>query len=110
MVPNDSIREDTADQRLNYKTGRWWGFAGIVSRDITGVVGLALRGEYFDDTDGARRGVDNLDIWELTFTTNIKIRESLLVGPEIRYDKANQGIFNGRDGELTMAIDLAYMF
>lgn len=91
-------------------TGKWWGFSGIISRDITDIVGIALRGEYFDDTDGARRGVDNLDIWEFTFTTNIKIRESLLVRPEIRYDEANQGIFNGHNGELTTAIDLAYMF
>ncbi|MEK7852322.1 MAG: outer membrane beta-barrel protein [Planctomycetota bacterium] len=95
---------------VNGSNGKWWGFAGIVSRDITDVVSLALRGEYFDDTDGARRGIDNLDIWELTFTTNIKIRESLLVRPEIRYDEANQGIFNGHDGEFTTAIDLAYMF
>ncbi|HLE87818.1 MAG TPA: outer membrane beta-barrel protein [Candidatus Brocadiaceae bacterium] len=107
---NDVFGKDTADQKLNYKTGKWWGFAGIISRDITDIVGLAFRGEYFDDRDGARRGVDNLDIWEITFTTNIKIRESLLVRPEVRYDKANQGIFNGHDGELTTAIDLAYMF
>lgn len=107
---NDVFGKDTTNQRLNYKNGNWWGFSGIISRDITDIVGIALRGEYFDDTDGARRGVDNLDIWELTFTTNIKIRESLLVRPEIRYDEANQGIFNGHNGELTTAIDLAYMF
>lgn len=90
--------------------GKWWGFAGIVSHDVTDVVGVAFRGEYFDDSDGARRGVDNLNIWEITFTTNIKIMESLLVRPEVRYDKANQGIFNGHDGELTTALDLAYIF
>ncbi len=92
------------------KNGQWWGFAGIVSQDITDAVGLAFRGEYFDDNDGARLDVAGLNIWEITFTTNIKIRENLLVRPEIRYDEANQDIFNGRDNELTTAIDVAYMF
>ena len=90
--------------------GKWWGFAGIVSHDLTDAVGVAFRGEFFDDSDGARRGVDNLHIWEVTFTTNIKIMESLLIRPEIRYDEANQVIFNGHDGELTTALDMAYIF
>jgi len=107
---NDIFGKDTADQRFNYKTGKWWGFSGIVSQDFTESFGLALRGEYFDDKDGARRGVDNLSIWELTLTVNTKIRENLLVRPEIRYDEANQGIFNGHNGEVTAAIDLAYLF
>ena len=55
-------------------------------------------------------GVNDLNIWETTFTTNIKIRQNLLVRPEIRYDQANQGIFGGTDNELTTAIDVAYMF
>src|SRR3990172_1940521 len=92
------------------ENGQWWGFAGIINQDLSDSVGVAFRGEYFDDKDGARLGVDALDIWEITFTTNIKIRENLLVRPEIRYDEANQDVFNGRDNELTTAIDVAYMF
>ena len=46
----------------------------------------------------------------MTFTTNIKIRENLLVRPEVRYDKADHGLFDGHDNELTTAIDFAYMF
>jgi hypothetical protein len=99
-------------------TGQWWGLSGIINQDLTDSVGVAFRGEYFDDGDGARLGGfddgDGFDldinIWEITFTTNIKIRENLLVRPEIRYDEANQDIFNGRDNELTTAIDVAYMF
>jgi hypothetical protein len=92
------------------ENGQWWGFAGIINQDLSDAVGVAFRGEYFDDNDGARLGVDALNIWEITFTTNIKIRENLLVRPEIRYDEANQDVFNGRDNELTTAIDVAYMF
>jgi len=40
--------------------GQWWGFSGIVNQDITDYFGLALRGEYFDDHDGARLGVSGL--------------------------------------------------
>ena len=65
------------------------GFSGIISQDITDSFGLAFRAEYFDDTDGARLGVARLDLWEVTLTANIKIRENLLVRPEIRYDDAD---------------------
>ncbi len=90
--------------------GKWWGISGILSQDITDSFGLALRGEYFDDDDGARIGIDDLQIWEVTLTANIKIRENLLVRPEVRYDKADQEIFAGQDNQLTTAIDFAYLF
>mgnify|MGYP001589369488 FL=1 len=102
--------EDGAMFATINENGQWWGFSGIVNQDITDSFGLALRGEYFDDNDGARLGVDALNIWEITLTANIKIRENLLVRPEIRYDEANQDVFSGHDGELTTAIDFAYMF
>jgi hypothetical protein len=107
---NDVFGKDTAEQRLHYKTGKWWGFSGIVNQDVTDSFGLALRGEYFDDNDGARRGVDSLQIWEITLTVNIKVGERLLIRPEVRYDKADLNIFNGHNGEVTTAIDLAYIF
>jgi hypothetical protein len=90
--------------------GKWWGFSGIVNQDITDYFGLAFRGEYFDDHEGARIGVSALHLWEITLTANFKIRENLLVRPEVRYDEASEDIFNGHQGELTTAIDLAYLF
>ncbi|MCR4321877.1 MAG: porin [Candidatus Brocadiaceae bacterium] len=92
------------------RNGKWWGISGIINQDITDSFGLALRAEYFDDRDGARLGVDKLDIWEITLTANIKIRENLLVRPEIRYDEASEEVFAGSDGQLTTAIGVAYMF
>lgn len=92
------------------KNGQWWGFSGIIDQEITDYFGLAFRGEYFDDHDGARLGVSALHLWELTLTANFKIRENLLVRPEIRYDEGSQDIFNGHQGELTTAIDFAYLF
>ncbi|MFN3533684.1 MAG: outer membrane beta-barrel protein, partial [Candidatus Brocadia sp.] len=86
------------------------GFSGIINQDITDYFGVALRGEYFDDSDGARLGVAKLNLWEVTLTANLKIRENLLVRPEVRYDEGSEDIFNGRDNELTTAIDLAYLF
>ena len=95
---------------------KWWGLSTILGYDFTDAVNVALRGEYFEDKDGGRIGVDGLDIWEATLTTTVKIRQNLLVRPEVRYDKANQGIFGGigkpggTDNELTTAVDVAYMF
>ena len=92
------------------RNGIWWGFSGIITQDLSDAVSVALRGEYFDDNDGARIGVMGLQMSEVTFTTNIKIRENLLVRPEIRYDDADQEIFAGQDNQLTTAIGVAYMF
>lgn len=89
---------------------KWWGISTILGYDFTDSVGVALRGEYFEDNDGGRIGISELGIWEATFTTNIKIRQNLLVRPEIRYDQADQDIFGGSDNSITTAIDLAYMF
>ena len=96
---------------------KWWGLSTILGYDFTDSVNVALRGEYFEDKDGGRIGVSGLDIWETTLTTTVKIRQNLLVRPEIRYDQANKGIFGGADrtsggtdNELTTAIDVAYMF
>lgn len=92
-------------------TGKWWGLAGIINQDFTDSFGVALRAEYFDDTDGARLGVAHLDLWEVTLTANIKIRENLLVRPEIRYDDADdQEVFAGKDNQLTTSIAFAYLF
>jgi len=112
-----AMNDDDGDGTLNgfdmdasSRNGEWWGISTILGYDFTDSVGIALRREYFEDKDGARMGVNDLNIWETTFTTNIKIRQNLLVRPEIRYDQANQGIFGGTDNELTTAIDVAYMF
>jgi hypothetical protein len=108
--------------------GKWWGFSGIVTQDITDAFGLALRGEYFDDKDGAMtevaRGADiedaegfvvgayekGLRVWGVTLTANIKIRENLLVRPEIRYDEANQAVYRGHRNDLSTAMSFAYLF
>ncbi|MGQ3686315.1 MAG: outer membrane beta-barrel protein [Candidatus Loosdrechtia sp.] len=108
--------------------GKWWGFSGILSQDITDAFGLALRGEYFDDGDGAMTGVatgagiedslgalvgtreKGLRVWGATLTANIKIRENLLVRPEVRYDEANQGAFRGHRSDLSTAMSFAYLF
>jgi len=95
----------------NPSNGKWWGGSAIVSRDITDSIGVALRGEYFDDNDGARVGVQHLRIWETTFTTNIKIRQNLFVRPEVRYDKANKDIFGtSNSGNLSTLIAFSYLF
>lgn len=102
--------------------GKWWGISGIVDQKITDSLGVAFRAEYFDDSDGARiaidedgdliSDIDGFRLWEVTGTVNIKIRENLLVRPEIRYDQMESGedVFDGQDGNLTAAFDVAYLF
>lgn len=102
---------DTLISPTTAANGKWWGGSAIVSRDITDSINLALRGEYFDDNDGARLGVTHLRIWETTFTTNIKIRQNLFVRPEVRYDKANKNLFGGTSqADLSTLIAFSYLF
>ncbi len=109
--------------RSNTGNAKWWGASTIVSRDITDSVGVALRGEYFADQDGARMGFLNpagtrgACVWETTFTTNIKIRQNLMVRPEVRYDHADEPIFgNSATGgtthfsNLSTLIAFSYVF
>ncbi len=97
--------------RADTGNGKWWGASTIVSRDITDSINLALRGEFFDDNDGARLGFTHLRIYEATFTTNIKIRQNLMVRPEIRYDHANLDIFGGTSqANLSTLIAFSYVF
>lgn len=81
---------------------RWWGIAQMIVIQPTPRVGLALRGEYFWDRQAARivpiapvmrsgtarsSGQSGLSYAEFTATVNIKIRDKLMIRPEVRMDK-----------------------
>ena len=68
-------------------TAQWWGAALYAMYDFTDSQQGALRYSYFDDTDGAR--AFGRSIWDITYTQNMKVRENLLLRPEVRYIKHN---------------------
>lgn len=102
----------------------WWGFAGIARYDFSPSGKsrrewyAALRGEYFDDADGARLpwgAPGGTRVWEVTATLAYRPFEDLLLRGEIRYDKAQAPIFfdgsDQRDShQVTLAFEAAFLF
>src|SRR5881296_4222403 len=74
----------------------WWALGGWVTYDFNSSVGLALRGDYVNDENGARTNgalgfpaapVDTgQKFGSATATLNVRAWPSALVRPEIRYD------------------------
>lgn len=89
----------------------WWGIAGYAVVDIHPAFTFALRGEYFDDQDGFRLGVeDGIAVYELTPTLIVKPFKGLIAGNrfmdnmewrfEFRWDHADEPYFVTDDGDL----------
>jgi Putative beta-barrel porin-2, OmpL-like. bbp2 len=105
----------------NDTTVEWNAFSGIVAYDMPEMfvipVGFALRGEYFDDSDGTRLGGDGYqNAWEVTTTLKLVLAEGLMFRTEYRYDAARHNLFErdnsrvGGDDQHTVAAELSYVF
>lgn len=109
-----------ADLALDDEGVFWWGIAGYVVYDINDAFRLALRGEYFDDSDGFRTGTDQ-HLFEITPTLSIKpfwnkgMLDNLVLRFEYRFDHSNEDAFENEDSEFkdtqhTIATELIYYF
>jgi hypothetical protein len=110
-------------------TVEWQAVAGIVAVDVPDVfavpIGFAVRGEYFDDSDGTRLPTpggagfgDHQDAWEVTGTFKLVLAEGLMFRTEYRYDSAKNDLYEKeshrsgdfRDDQHTVAAELSYVF
>lgn len=115
-------------------TAEWNTFSGIVAYDLPDAlavpIGFALRGEYFDDSDGTRlpfyspRVIDPplpgtyQNAWEVTFTGKVVIATGLMFRAEYRYDSAKNDLYERqpvgnnrfRDSQQTISAELSYVF
>jgi len=109
-----------ADLGLDDDSVSWWGVAGYLIYDINDIFRLALRGEYFDDSDGFRTGTDQ-HLFEITPTLSIKpfcnkgMLDNLVLRFEYRFDHSNEDVFENDDSEFednqhTVATELLYYF
>ncbi|HHT9154812.1 MAG TPA: outer membrane beta-barrel protein [Candidatus Tripitaka sp. YC43] len=116
---------DVGDGRRNRK---WWGAAQIFHFFPQNRINFALRGEYFWDKDQARNVVivpanhptasmRGVSIAEGTATLNIKIRDKLVIRPEVRHDRiigasgrGSTDQFDNHDNNTTFATALTYEF
>ena len=98
---------------------KWWALGGWVTYDLSATVGLALRGDYVDDQNGARTnatlgfpastGASN-KVGSATATLNIKTWPSALLRPELRYDRSTLAAFGGKKDQITVAMALTYLY
>ena len=92
----------------------WYGAALYLKAESESGMGLALRGEYFKDRDGARTG-SKVAASEVTVTPYVKINSRLLVRLEGRIDVADSAYFTGGDGkpsssQATVALNTAFTY
>ncbi len=89
----------------------WTGIAGYARYALNDWWALAGRLEWFHDSDGVRTGFNSanggvglngitgtdLNLWEVTFTNEVKINSHLIGRLEYRHDQANEHVFQRQD-------------
>ena len=95
----------------------WWAIGGWVSYAVNTSVGLALRGDYVNDANGARTsgsmgfpGNAGHKFGSATATLNIRAWPNAVVRPEVRYDRSTLAAFNGKTDQASVALSLAYLY
>jgi hypothetical protein len=109
VILNADYGSEQKDPNANGADSKWYGVAGIVKYDFSDLFSLSLRGEFFNDNDGARTGTSQI-LKEITFTPEIRIAKGLILRPEYRYDWSDQNSFNGGKDKSQHTIALGVMY
>ncbi len=96
---------------------KWWALGSWVTYDFSGTIGLALRGDYVNDENGARSNGTlgfpaniGQEFGSGTATLNIKAWPSAVVRPELRYDRSTLAAFRGKKDQVSVALAVAYLY
>jgi len=96
---------------------KWWAVGAWITNDFSPTLGLALRGDYVNDQNGARTSgamgfpaSTGHKFGSGTATLNIKTWPSAVLRPEVRYDRSSLPAFNGKKDQITVAMALAYLY
>jgi hypothetical protein len=96
---------------------KWWALGGWVTYDLSTSLGLALRGDYVNDENGARTS-GSLGIpantghkfGSATATLNVRAWPNAIVRPEVRYDRSTLAAFDGKKAQATVAVAVTYLY
>lgn len=82
------------------QTAMWNGIVGYARFGLSDTFALVVRGEIFNDRDGARTGVAQ-QLKELTLTPELKVGSHVVFRGDLRVDFSDKEVFEGPDGALT---------
>jgi hypothetical protein len=95
------------------ETAMWNGIVGYARFGLTDTFALILRGEFFNDRDGARTGVAQ-KLKEVTLTPELKVSPRFVVRADLRVDWSNQDVFEKKEGftgsQATGLLNVIYTF
>lgn len=118
-IQGDYGREQANDALPNpTRDAIWWAVGGWLTYDVASEVGLALRGDYLRDEQGARTsGVFGFPpnvgqkVGSATATLNVRSWPNVLIRPEVRYDRSSLATaFGGHDNQFTFALSVNYVY
>ena len=98
---------------------QWWAAGVWLTYDFSASLGLALRGDYVNDENGARSSFNGLigfpantgqKFGSGTATLNVRAWPNAMVRPEVRYDRSTLKAFDGKKDQLTVALAVAYLY
>lgn len=99
------------------RDAKWWALGAWVTYDFNATVGLALRGDYVNDENGARSNGTlgfpantGQKFGSGTATLTIKAWPSAVVRPELRYDRSTLAAFRGKKDQVSVALAVAYLY
>jgi len=82
------------------ETAMWNGIVGYARFGLSDTFALILRGEFFNDRDGARTGVAQ-KLKEVTLTPELKVGSHVVIRGDVRVDFSDKEVFEDRDGAFT---------
>jgi hypothetical protein len=95
------------------ETAMWNGIVGYARFGLTDTFALILRGELFNDRDGARTGVAQ-KLKAVTLTPEFKVSSHFVVRADLRVDWSNQDSFEKKEGftssQPTGLLNVIYLF
>ena len=95
ILGSDASVLPTLEQPVGH--ARWYGGAAYVKWQFAKRWYLGLRGEYFNDPQGARTGLPQF-LTEGTATLDYSLTDNLHTRLEFRHDQSNRSVFSNRKG------------
>jgi hypothetical protein len=119
LYAQGDIGQEDRNTALPDKTraAKWKAAGAWLVIDATPTVGVALRADYFDDTNAFRTGAafgleggEKHTLSSATATLNIKSFPNVMIRPELRFDTSNQAVFNSKKSQFTIGLGATYIF